>query len=171
MNDIFKLDLKRYQGKKRGMTIKFLCYLRKAQASHNKLVVIYYKYRMSMLRKYNHLEISPDTFIGPGFYIGHGYNITINPKAVLGKNINIHKGVTTGQENRGVRKGTPVIGDMVWIGTNTVIVGNIKIGNDVLIAPNSYVNCDVPDHSVVFGNPCVIKPKPNATENYINNCV
>lgn len=95
--------------------------------------------------------------------------ITINPKAILGKNINIHKGVTIGQENRGKRKGVPIIGNEVWIGINSTIVGNVSIGNDVLIAPNSYVNCDVPDHSIVIGNPCIIKHRDNATEDYINN--
>ena len=104
-------------------------------------------------------------------YIGHAYCITINPKAILGRNINIHKGVTIGQENREIRAGVPQIGDCVWIGVNSTIVGNIKIGNDVLIAPNSYINCDVPDHSIVFGNPCIIKSRPNATEGYINNKV
>ena len=48
---------------------------------------------------------------------------------------------------------------------------NIKIGDDVLIAPNSYVNCDIPSHSIVFGNPCVIKHRDNATEDYVNNRV
>lgn len=110
-----------------------------------------------------------DTQIGPGLYIGHPYGITINPQAVLGKNVNIHKGVTIGQENRGSRKGAPTIGDDVWIGVNSTIVGKIVIGNDVLIAPNSYVNRDIPSHSVVFGNPCVIKFRENATEGYINH--
>ena len=104
-------------------------------------------------------------------YFGHAYCITINPKAILGKNINLHKGVTIGQENRGKRKGTPVIGDNVWIGVNATVVGAIKIGNDVLIAPNTYVNCDVPDHSIVFGNPCIIKHRDNATEEYINRTI
>ena len=71
-------------------------------------------------------------------------------------------------ENRGKRKGTPKIGNRVWIGTGSVIVGKITIGDDVLIAPNAYVNCDVPSHSVVLGNPCIIRHKENATENYIN---
>lgn len=57
------------------------------------------------------------------------------------------------------------------MGINSTIVGAITIGDDVLIAPNSYVNCDVPSHSVVFGNPCVIKHKENATESYIENKV
>ena len=55
-------------------------------------------------------------------YVGHPYGITINPQAVIGENRNIHKGVTIGQENRGKRKGTPVIGDEVWIGINATIV-------------------------------------------------
>ena len=110
-----------------------------------------------------------DTQIGPGLCIGHPYGITINPNIVFGKNCNIHKGATIGQENRGSRKGVPTIGDCVYIGINSTIVGKIHIGNDVLIAPNSYVNCDVPDHSIVLGNPCRIIHRDNATEGYINN--
>ena len=44
---------------------------------------------------------------------------------------------------------------------NSTVVGNIKIGNNVLIAPNSFVNFDVPDNSVVIGNPAVIHKKEN----------
>ena len=66
------------------------------------------------------------------------------------------------------RKGAPRIGDEVWIGVNATVVGGIKVGSDVLIAPNSYVNCDVPDHSIVLGNPCRIIARDNATECYIN---
>lgn len=117
------------------------------------------------------MEISTKCKIGGGLYIGHSYCITINANAQIGKNCNIHKGVTIGQENRGIRKGCPTIGNEVWIGINSTIVGKVKIGNDVLIAPNTYINCDIPDHSVVFGNPCIIKHKENATEGYINNKV
>lgn len=117
------------------------------------------------------MEVSYTTQIGKGLYIGHPYNITINSDVVLGENCNIHKGVTIGQENRGKRKGSPIIGNCVWIGINATVVGNIHIGNDVLIAPNSYVNCDVPDHSIVFGNPCIIKHADCATEHYINRKV
>ena len=114
------------------------------------------------------IEIHGKCKIGPGLYLGHAYCITINPKAVIGANCNIHKGVTIGQENRGKRKGVPTIGDCVWIGINSTIVGNVKIGDDVMIAPNTFVNCDVPSHSVVYGNPCIIKHRDNATEGYIN---
>lgn len=61
------------------------------------------------------------------------------------------------------------IGDEVWIGVNATIVGKVTIGDDVLITLNAFVNCDIPSHSVVFGNPCIIKHRDNTTEGYINN--
>lgn len=118
-----------------------------------------------------HIEIPYTVSIGKGLYVGHPFGITINPNAVIGSNCNIHKGVTIGQENRGKRKGTPNIGNCVWIGVNSTIVGGITIGDDVLIAPNTFVNIDIPSHSVVFGNPCIVKQKENATDGYINNKV
>lgn len=117
------------------------------------------------------LEISPAAIIGGGLYLGHAYNINVNPAARIGTNCNLHKGVTIGAENRGKRKGCPTIGNSVWVGVNATIVGNIAIGDDVLIAPGAYVNCDVPSHSVVLGNPCKIFHRNNATEGYINNRV
>ena len=87
----------------------------------------------------------------------------------IGKNCNIAQGVTIGQQNRGKKAGYPTIGNEVWIGTNAVIVGNIHIGNNVLIAPNSYVNFDVPDNSIVIGNPAQVISNDEATKDYINN--
>ena len=55
------------------------------------------------------------------------------------------------------------------MGVNSTIVGNITIGDDVLIAPNSYVNFDVPPHSIVIGNPGKIIHREKATQDYINN--
>lgn len=105
--------------------------------------------------------------IGKYLYLGHAYGITVNKNAVLGNCISLHKGCTIGQENRGKRKGYPVLGNCVWIGINATVVGKISIGDDVLIAPNAYVNCDVPSHSVVIGNPCKIIRKKHATHTYL----
>lgn len=91
--------------------------------------------------------------------------------AIIGANVNLHKGCTIGAENRGKREGCPVIGNCVSIGINSTVVGNIHIGNDVMIAPNTFVNFDVPDHSVVIGNPASIHKKENATQGYIAFCV
>ena len=117
------------------------------------------------------LEISPGAIIGAGLCLGHPYNITVAEGVRLGKNVNLHKGCTIGRENRGERMGTPTIGDCVSVGINATIVGNITIGDDVMIAPNSFVNFDVPSHSVVIGNPAVVHKRTNATESYVCFCV
>lgn len=87
----------------------------------------------------------------------------------MGKNINLHKGVTLGAENRGERRGSPILGDNISVGINSTIVGKIHVGSDVMIASNSFINHDIPGHSVVFGNPAVIKERHNATESYVIN--
>ena len=166
--EIYRKDLIRYGDSIDGRTARLLKYLRKCQYSLNKLSLLINRYIFRKIKEKMNIEVFGQTNIGYGLYIGHPYGLTINPAVVIGNNCNIHKGLLIGQENRGKRKGTPTIGNDVWIGVNVAIVGKITIGDDVLIAPNTYVNCDVPSHSVVFGNPCVIKHKDNATEDYIN---
>jgi len=170
--ELYTSDLNRYGKNSLPRKRKlFHYYLRRAQTEKNPILRYYYRYRYSRIRDKMHIEIFSSTEIGKGLYIGHPYGITVNAKAKLGSNVNLHKGVTIGQENRGPRKGAPTIGNYVWIGINATVVGNITIGDDVLIAPNSYVNCSVPPHSVVMGNPCTIRHRDHATEHYINNTV
>ncbi len=151
---------------------RFIYFLRKSQqtSSKNPLGIFY----RLILRQYQlkfGFQISHKTQIGAGLYLGHWGTIVINPKAKIGKNCNIAHGVTIGQTNRGQKQGVPQIGDNVWIGTNSVLVGNIKIGNNVLIAPLTYVNENIPDNCIVSGNPMQIFPKENATEGYLNNLI
>lgn len=116
-------------------------------------------------------QISYGTKIGNGLYLGHRGTIIINSAAVIGNNVNIAQGVTIGIINSGEKKGVPIIGNEVWIGANSTIVGGIKIGNDVLIAPNTFVNFDVPDHSLVINSRAYIKTKDDVTKNYVENRV
>lgn len=180
MNSVFKKDLYRYYGEDgesflkrvfRPLEIKYLSAYRKANMCKFLPLRLFYMLRLMRISYRTHIQIPARTSIGEGLYIGHLGRVIIHPDAKLGRNINIGTGVTIGMENRGKRKGAPEISDNCWIGTNAVIVGNIKIGSDVLIAPLSYVNFDVPDHSIVIGNPGRIIHKENATSDYICNCV
>lgn len=165
----YDADLLRYSHNPPKYVKRFLFLYRELFYCKSKIKKYIYEQFYKRLRAKRMIEIPYETQIGFGLYLGHFYSVTINKQVILGNNVSIHKNVTIGQENRGARKGCPTIGDNVWIGINAVIVGNIHIGNDVLIAPNAFVNIDVPDHSVVFGNPCIIKRKDNATKDYIDN--
>lgn len=137
---------------------------------NNKIRLIIYRYLLLKSSKKYGYQIQYNTTIGEGLYLGHRGTIIINGQSKLGDNINLGVGVTIGQENRGKRIGCPTIGNKVWIGSNSIVVGNIKIGNNVLIAPLSYVNMDIPSNSIVIGNPArIIQNKPNATESYVHN--
>lgn len=91
----------------------------------------------------------------------------MNSRAVLGHNVTLFKGSTIGSVRSGKREGVPTVGDRVTLCVNSTVVGNVKIGNDVLIASNSFVDIDVPDHSIVYGNPAQIKYKERASKDYL----
>lgn len=150
--------------------LRYMVYFRLAQSTRSKLFKLFLEVKLFRLcRKYG-IEIKTPTKIGKGFVMCHPYNITISPLAVIGENCNIMKGATIGLSG-GKHPGAPTIGNRVYIGLNATVLGGISIGDDVLIAPNSFVNEDVPPHSVVIGNPCRIIHKENATNEYIYNLV
>lgn len=138
-------------------------------SSKNFIVKRFYKI---ILRHYSikyGYEIEPGCKIDYGFRLVHRGGVAINPNAVIGKNCTVFKGATIGSQRRGKNKGAPVIADNVWIGANSTIVGKVFIGKNVLIAPNSYVNCDIPPNSIVIGCPAQVIHRENATEGYIDN--
>ena len=180
MNKQFSKDLYRYYGEKgesfakrllRPVEIKYIALFRKANTARIKPLKLYYTVKLKLLSNKTYIQIPAKTQIGEGFYIGHSGRVIIHPDAKIGKNVNVSTGVTIGFENRGARKGAPIIADNCWIGANSVIVGNVKIGEDVMIAPLTFVNFDVPAHSIVIGNPAKIISKENATKDYIQNKV
>jgi serine O-acetyltransferase len=176
-----KADLARYKDESRynhllsalqipGFRYTFI--LRKASFSKKRTFTgLFFRFLLKLYSSKYGYQINPSTKIGKGLYIGHRGTIIVNSLSVIGACCNLSPGVTIGQTNRGTKKGAPVLGDRVWVGTNAVIVGGIKIGDNVLIAPNAYVNIDVPSNSIVVGNPAQIIFRENATENYIENCI
>ena len=180
MNTTFKKDLYRFYGDEgeslfrkmlRPPELRYISLLRKASGCKFRPLKLYYTVKLKLLSYKTMIQIPARTEIGEGFYIGHSGRLIINPEAKLGKNMNVSTGVVIGAENRGERKGAPTFDGNCWIGANSVIVGNVHIGEDVLIAPLTFVNTDVPPHSVVIGNPARIIHKENATQDYICNMV
>ena len=180
MKTFFSKDLYRYYGDGgeslgrrmlRPPELRYIALFRKANTCRFRLLRLYYTVRLKLLSYITQIQIPARTEIGEGFYIGHSGRVIVNPEAKLGKNMNVSTGVVIGAENRGARKGAPTFDGYCWIGANAVIVGNVHIGEDVLIAPLAYVNFDVPPHSIVIGNPAKIIHKENATSEYICNTV
>ena len=105
------------------------------------------------------LDISSTAPIGGGLIVQHGYGTIIAPKSV-GRNCWVNQGVTIGYTND---NDCPIIGDNVTVYCGAKILGNVHIGNNVIVAANAVVVKDVPDNCVVGGVPAKIigMPQPN----------
>lgn len=102
----------------------------------------------------------PVNVFGPGLYIPHLGRILVSPIAEIGKNCTIRPGVLIGANLGGVSKTEvhkTIIGENVEIAEGCKILCR-KIGNNVKFAPNTVVLRNVPENSVVYGNPCEIMP-------------
>jgi serine O-acetyltransferase len=93
--------------------------------------------------------IAPDAEIGPGLVLHTAYSLQISP-------VKIGSGCTF---NSNVLIGTGVksIGDNCYFGPGSKVIGECKIGNNVLVVANSVVLTDVPDNTTIMGVPARIK--------------
>ena len=100
--------------------------------------------------------IPPQVQIGQDFHIIHAEgSLSIHPEVVIGDRCGVMHNVTIGT-NMG--PGAPVIGDDVFIGVNSTVLGRIRIGDRVRIGANTAVTTNVPPDSVVIGSPAKIYP-------------
>lgn len=100
----------------------------------------------------HHVVIDNRADIGPGFYLMHSSNIYIGP-VIIGENCTIHHNITIGQGVAGRKNVIPTIGDHVWIGPGAIIYGQVKIGNNSTISAGCVLSKDIPENSLVSGNP------------------
>lgn len=90
---------------------------------------------------------------GGGLYIQHGY-ATIVAARKIGRNCWINQNVTLGYTNT---TDAPTVGDNVTIGAGAKVLGNVCIGNHVIIGANSVIVKDVPDNCTVVGAGRIIR--------------
>lgn len=102
------------------------------------------------------ISISSGAEIGPGFYIGHFSGIVVGRGVHIGENCNISQGVTVGSH-----RGSPRIGDDVYLGPGAKLFGPISVGDHVAVGANAVVSRSVPSFStVVTGQPTVLDNAP-----------
>ncbi|MBD2362809.1 serine acetyltransferase [Anabaena minutissima FACHB-250] len=104
------------------------------------------------------IELPWDTKIGSNLKLIHGHGLVVNHETVIGANCTLRHSTTIGNKKLpdGSISASPKIGNNVDVGSNVVIIGPIKLGDNSVIGAGSVVVKDVPQSAVVAGNPAKI---------------
>ncbi|WP_461450152.1 serine acetyltransferase [Mucilaginibacter sp.] len=93
---------------------------------------------------------------GFGLTIRHGQALVINPDVIIGNNCTLRQSTTIGNKTNkraNYLTKSPVIGNNVDIGCNVCIIGDVNIGDNVIIGAGSVIVKSIPSNSIVVGNP------------------
>ena len=124
----------------------------------NQILLRYYTIKHHRLELKYGIKIGVNV-LGYGVYIPHVNSSIMIYCLSIGNYCSLNAGVVIGR-NHTIDQ-SPIIGDNVTVCLGSKIVRNVKIGNNVIIAPNSVVIEDVPDNCIVSGVPAKIVKKLN----------
>ena len=85
-----------------------------------------------LLKEMCSCEIYFNNDIAEGFYIVHGEGTVIGSRNKIGLGFKIHQGCTIGHKKNGEGKGN-IIGNNVTMYCNSSVIGELKIGDNVII--------------------------------------
>jgi len=110
----------------------------------------------------NQLEVGSDTYIGMNSLLnGFAAKLTIGSNVSIAQNVNIM--VDSGpnaspamQQVFPLEKKPVTVGNHVWIGTGSVIMPGVTLGDYCVVAANSYVNRSFDPFTIVGGSPAKV---------------
>ncbi|ENM5784867.1 serine acetyltransferase [Vibrio metoecus] len=102
--------------------------------------------------------------IGYGFCMYHVFGTAFSKGVIIGNNVTIAHNVTIGH----VSGLSPRLGNNIYVGPGACIIGDIYVGNNVVIGANCVVSKTIPDNAVVVGNPARIVSFNGATDTNVN---
>lgn len=121
----------------------------------NKLFYIFARFKYKRLQIKYGIQIDYRLDIDGGFNIHHYGGIVINKDCKIGKNFNVRHNTTLGNTEKGV----PKIGNNVYVGANSVIIGDVSIGDNCIIDAGSVVTKSFESDCVIAGNPAKLIKK------------
>ena len=95
------------------------------------------------------VDIGPGAQIGPGLFISHGNGLVIGGYVQIGAQATLLHQVTIGATTTRTVLQMPVLGNLVFVGAGSKVIGGITIGDDVFIGVNTVVTESVPARSKV----------------------
>lgn len=113
------------------------------------------------IQAFTGISVQAYTKIGRRFVILNHSCIFVVAESI-GDDFTVCEGVTVGNI-RGTKR-LPIIGNNVYLEPGCKVLGEITIGDNVVVRANSLVVNDVPSNSIAIGNPAKIQPLPQCKE-------
>lgn len=129
-----------------------LLFLSKLKIGRN---TYFYPTTSLMIEHTGNIQIGNNCFFNRGCSFTSKKLIKIGNDCIFGENVKIydHNHLFKEKKNvirkQGFSTGEVVIGNNVWVGTNSVILSNVTIGDNVVIAAGSVITKSIPDNVVV----------------------
>ena len=111
------------------------------------------------IQMFTGISIQAYAKIGRRFVV-RNHTCTFVLAETIGSDCTVCEGVTIG--NIRGKSRLPILGDNVYLEPGCKILGDITIGNNVVVRANSLVLSDVPDNSIAIGNPARVMPLQDA---------
>jgi acetyltransferase-like isoleucine patch superfamily enzyme len=102
------------------------------------------------------LRVGDRVFFNNGVFISCVHEITIGDDVAIANYAYLTDSDSHGVEGRKVREAPITIGNGAWIGAKAIILPGVTIGSRALVAAGAVVTRDVPDDTLVGGNPARI---------------
>lgn len=123
-----------------------------------KLSVIVQKFRMKLYQLQGYTNIHETAILESKLLLDkvypQGIYIGANTLIAAGTTILTHEHVKRDMDNPRMPYVTNTyIGERCFIGVKAMILPGVKIGNEVIVGAGTVVTKDVPDNSIVVGNP------------------
>jgi serine O-acetyltransferase len=131
------------------------CYLLFGKSWAGLRILLFPVFLILRMLSYSH-EIHYAARIGKGLKILHpSLGVVVTDKVIAGEHLILVGGNCIGGRKQ-ITDGEFIIGDDVLLGVNAVVLGPLKLGNGVQVAPSSLVVESFSDNAVVAGVPAKV---------------
>lgn len=116
-------------------------------------------HRRTLLCGWGKVTFGDRCFVNAGTILFSVLEVTIGNDVALANEVYILDSNSHGTEGRNPYDAPVRIGDGTWVGARAVILPGVTIGKRVVVGAGAVVSRDVPDDSIVAGNPGVVTRK------------
>lgn len=111
----------------------------------------------------NNCWIGPFTIIDGSGGLKIGNYCTLSAGVHIYTHDNVQQTLSSGQKP--IERSSVVIGNNVYIAPHAIVTKGVTIGNYCVIGAQTFINKDIPDHSIVFGQPGKVVGKVKISQN------